>query len=742
MPIGKHILESLLKEKHPTIKYIFVTDDIFLADSLLGEEDLSVVYITRGPDDNYFTKEEFAEYLHTKGFVCARDYFYLPVFKSAASGRYIASCFTSNYITYSENVWKIFSGKGRSIDYYKVHPECLIPTFREYINTLDDPDAAVTDDTEDDSEMNKIYEGTGYSSINGRLCRFKAEDMIMIADFIPIPRGQIYRDDGIVRQTYFKIGAYKDGVYLPDITVSAKEFPSMSWIKSNWGFSANIAPNNSAKSHLEYAISAAGHKCAERSTVYTHTGWRKIDSEWAFLHGRGAIGAENVRVELDAGLEQYYLPDPVESYAESFKCELAFLDVSVFRVTAPLIAFTYLTPLNEFMRKAGCEPNFILYMYGVSGAHKSTLAALTLSHFGKFTYDTLPSNFRDTLNALEKKGSDLKDVLTIIDDYHPASGKNEVLRLKDTAQQVTRAYGDRGGRARLNTDLKLQRAYIPRGNLIITGEDIPDITESGIARHFLLEIKQGETNRRLLSELQANSEDLSLSMRGYIEWLRTEADSLPVSLGRQFEIFRNESIESSRHARLASDVAMLRIGFNYFVDYGISLGVLNIEDATIKKNTACRLFMELADEQNQRVCAEKPSEKFVNALRELLATRQCMVQALKPAPCEPSSRQQGFIGYEDDSFYYLYAGMTYKYIYEFYSQQGINFPVTEKTLWKRLEMDGLILTDERGGRIYRTKQKKISGTNNAYLWLYKTAITKNDEADNNSPQRDQPILMK
>jgi len=166
-----------------------------------------------------------------------------------------------------------------------------------------------------------------------------------------------------------------------------------------------------------------------------------------------------------------------------------------------------------------------------------------------------------------------------------------------------------------------------------------------------------------------------------------------------------------------------------------------MEDAAIKKNTAYRLFMELADEQNQRVCAEKPSEKFVNALRELLATRQCMVQALKSAPCEPPSRQQGFIGYEDDSFYYLYAGMTYKYIYEFYSQQGINFPVTEKTLWKRLEMDGLILTDERGGRIYRTKQKKINGTNNAYLWLYKTAIAKNDEADNNSPQHDQPTLM-
>ena len=153
MPIGKQIFESLLKEKHPAIKYIFVTDDAFLADSLLGEEDLSVVYIKRDRDDNYFTKEEFADYLHTNGFVCAREYFYLPVFKSAATGRYIANCFKSYYITYSENVWRIFSGKGRSIDYYKMHPEYLIPAVREYINKVDGVGAAGPEETEDDREM-------------------------------------------------------------------------------------------------------------------------------------------------------------------------------------------------------------------------------------------------------------------------------------------------------------------------------------------------------------------------------------------------------------------------------------------------------------------------------------------------------------------------------------------------------------------------------------------------------------
>jgi len=210
-------------------------------------------------------------------------------------------------------------------------------------------------------------------------------------------------------------------------------------------------------------------------------------------------------------------------------------------------------------------------------------------------------------------------------------------------------------------------------------------------------------------------------MRGFIEWLRSKVDILPDILKERFIAYRNESQDSRRHARLASDVAMLRIGYDFFVDYGIYLKVIDVDSAVQMKAEAGRIFMDLADEQSMRVLAEKPSVKFLAALRELLSTKQCVVQGL-PLQYEHPAKQQGFIGYEDEAYYYLYAGMTYKYIFEFYSQQGSMFPVTEKTLWKHLDMDGYILTDERNGRIYRTKQKKIGGTNGAYIWLRKAAV--------------------
>jgi len=367
---------------------------------------------------------------------------------------------------------------------------------------------------------------------------------------------------------YFQIGAYKSTGFLHDVTVSAKDFPSMAWLKANWGFSANIAPSNTAKAHLEYAISSAGQSNTKRCTVYTHTGWRNVNGSWIFLHGKGAIGAEDVSVELDCGLERFSFPAPVEDYKEAYRTSMELLHLAPKELMIPLIAFTYLTPLNEFFRQAGAEPNFILFLYGITGSHKSTLAALMLSFFGRFTHDTLPANFRDTMNALEKKGSDLKDVLTVIDDYHPASGKNDVLKMANTAQQITRAYGDRGARARLNTDMKLRQTYIPRGNLIITGEDIPDISESGIARHFTLEVKRNLIVKHILTELQKNSGQLNLCMRGYIETLRTMTNGLPDMLLKIFESFRAQAFNLNSHARMASTISFLRIGYQFFLGYG------------------------------------------------------------------------------------------------------------------------------------------------------------------------------
>ena len=60
-----------------------------------------------------------------------------------------------------------------------------------------------------------------------------------------------------------------------------------------------------------------------------------------------------------------------------------------------LTAFTFLSPLNSFLKRVGCEPKFVLFLVGKTGSRKSTLAALFLSFFGRFTGAELPLSFQD-----------------------------------------------------------------------------------------------------------------------------------------------------------------------------------------------------------------------------------------------------------------------------------------------------------------------------------------------------------
>jgi len=144
--------------------------------------------------------------------------------------------------------------------------------------------------------------------------------------------------------------------------------------------------------------------------------------------------------------------------------------------------------LNEFFRQAGYEPLYLLFLVGRTQTRKSTLAALMLSFFGEFSASTLPCSFKDTANAIEKKGYILKDTLNVVDDYHPAMTSKERQTMDTIMQALSRGYGDRKGRDRMNPDISLRESSAPRGNVIITGEDIPDIGQSGIARNFIIEL--------------------------------------------------------------------------------------------------------------------------------------------------------------------------------------------------------------------------------------------------------------
>src|SRR6202030_193279 len=75
-----------------------------------------------------------------------------------------------------------------------------------------------------------------------------------------------------------------------------------------------IAAGMGIKDQVREAIQLLSATQIVERTVYTHTGWRKLDGGWAYLHGGGALGATGavigVETSLPAALAPFILPAP------------------------------------------------------------------------------------------------------------------------------------------------------------------------------------------------------------------------------------------------------------------------------------------------------------------------------------------------------------------------------------------------------------------------------------------------
>src|SRR6202040_3105402 len=71
------------------------------------------------------------------------------------------------------------------------------------------------------------------------------------------------------------------------------------------GARAVIAAGMGIKDQVREAIQLLSSKQMVERTVHIHTGWRKLDGGWAYLHGGGALGAtgavNGVETALRAG---------------------------------------------------------------------------------------------------------------------------------------------------------------------------------------------------------------------------------------------------------------------------------------------------------------------------------------------------------------------------------------------------------------------------------------------------------
>jgi hypothetical protein len=232
-----------------------------------------------------------------------------------------------------------------------------------------------------------------------------------------------------------------------------------------------------------------------------------------------------------------------------------------------------------------------------------------------------------------------------------------------------------------------------------------------------------------LTQAQAQKSLLSQAMRGYLEYLAPQLDTLPSQLPEDFEHLREQAKQAAnktrtRHRRLDETVAFLFLGFQLFLNYAVAQEALTQEKAVKLLQEAWEAFNQVADELAQVAEREEPTKRFFEALLELQTQGRvyfATMEDVTPAIAErtPGAQKVGW-GPDDKGVYYLLYGPAWEQVVKYLRTQEEGLSLSKNSLLDSMEQKGL-LDRSQGDR--RSIVKKIAGNQVRVLPILEKAFT-------------------
>lgn len=503
------------------------------------------------------------------------------------------------------------------------------------------------------------------------------------------------------------------------------------WAAKAVGLDALVMPGVATQDHLRAAVQV-GSTSVSRRTVFTHTGWRQIGGRHAYLTASGALGAvgldESVTVDLSQ-LGGYALPPvpDVRVVRAAVRASLAILDVAPDAVTVPLLAAVYRAPLP-------LPPECAVWLYGRTGTLKTALTALAQQHYGpSMDAHSLPGNWMSTANALEDRAFTLADTVFVVDDYSPDATGTDARRRAAAADRLIRGSANRSGRARLRADSTRRPEKPPRGQLLISAEDVPPGVESMRARTFVAEIAPGDVSMPRLTAAQMAAADgtLAIAMAGYVQWLARRYDTgngLPESLAAERTTLR-DSARAQGHPRYALNVGSLALGWHAFLAFAAETGAINAEESEGLWPRVWKALAHAGAEQERHARDADPISIYLQSLAALLTQGRAYLADPHGRPpaeatrwgwkCDDardgSFRARGdLIGWVDGDDIYLHPESAYTAARRF-AAPAMPLGVSKSAVHKALHERGLLASSQGRGRL--TIRKRLGGGNPPVLHL-------------------------
>jgi uncharacterized protein DUF927 len=602
------------------------------------------------------------------------------------------------------------------------------------------------------------YMETREGLVEKQLTNFRAE---IVADVIV--------DDGEEQKREFRLVCIHKGREI-SFCVDASQYQLMTWVAAKLGADALLYPGLSTKDHARFAVQFLSPNI-ERQMVYAHTGWRQINGVWAYLHAEGRIYPaqmagfdgrfsggfskpdnapangnplnSNVVTSVLAGLAgswllegsprgkcfaqklndalcDYDLPEPLSGadLQHAICRSLEILDVAPRPLTIPLYGVPW--------RAALAPGDFSVHVSGPTGHGKTALSAILQQHFGAaMNAQRLPANWTSSANSLEALAFEAKDALLVIDEFTPTDS-TQSQALYRTAERIFRAVANRAGRQRMNADTTIRPTKPPRCFILSTGEDVP----KGLslrARMMILELEPDTVNFDKLTDCQTDAANgvYAQAMSGFIQWLAPQMDEVTKTWKSKLAEFRNLAAQSNMHRRTPENVASLMMGWDYFLRFACEVGAIDEDKRSKLHKDVWETLGRVALKQAAHQAAAEPATRFLDLLRDLLASGHVHLKVIDPngVITGPDNPRGDCVGYEveDGTEIYLIPEASFGAVQEFGRQTGDPVTVSAQTLRKRLHERGhLAQVDKKRETVIM--RKTIDGKQTKILALYRVSL--------------------
>jgi len=553
--------------------------------------------------------------------------------------------------------------------------------------------------------------GTNYLVRDGHFY-LGGEKPRQIANFTAHIVRELIHDDGVSQTRQYEISVHlPEGRELSPIIVLVEDFQKMSWVGEKVGSKAII--NVGMRDHLRAAIQIVSPD-VEQCCIYSHTGFRKIDGGWCYLHAGGAIGADGpipaITTVLPEALGRFVLPTPPDQdeLAAAFRTSLELLDLAPDRLMVPLVASAFRAVLGE--------ADFTTLLVGSTGIFKSQVAALIQQHFGaEMVSAHLPANWSSTANSLESLCFHAKDTVIVVDDFVPGNhqGRNP---MQAAAERLIRAEGNASGRQRMSPDGTLRLTKPPRGLIFATGEEVP-LGESLRGRMFILPVSSGDVDVVCLtqSQEQAAQGAYAKSMSGFISRIAGQYDEVQKRMRERLPELRREFQLKGVHNRTPGIAASLMFSLELFLEFALECEAISKTESDKLRIRFKAAILEAVEQQHNTQRQADPLDRFFSLIDCELSTGRAYLRPITPH--RPGTLESGSqvargmqIGWIHGRDIYLDKNAAFAEACKLAREQGEDFPISLSALCQRIDQAGKLVKEASQNTLLHRLPSPLRGT--------------------------------